>query len=130
MSKFISLLLATGFSLGLAFAAAGARAADPADHPCKEDVAKFCKGVGAEGGRFRFAACLTQHERELTPACLKHVSEMRAKVKDLRAACHADAVRLCKGEKGARGEMLACLDRHEAEVAPACKAALGQVKRP
>jgi hypothetical protein len=130
MSKFISALLATGFSIGLAVATPQARAADPADRPCKDDVAKFCKGVGAEGGRFRFAACLTQHERELSPACLKHVSLVRAKVKDLRAACHADAVRLCKGEKRARGEMLACLERHEAEVAPACKGALAQVKSP
>jgi hypothetical protein len=40
-----------------------------------------------------------------------------------KAACKADAQKLCPGVKPGEGRIAACLKEHRAEVSPACKAA-------
>ena len=39
-------------------------------------------------------------------------------------ACQADAIKLCRSVKPGGGRMVACLQQHEAELAPACKTRL------
>jgi hypothetical protein len=127
LSQTISLLGAAALSVGLLL---HAQAAQAEDHPCKNDVQKFCKAELANkgGGRWRFAPCLKQHENELSAACRAHTDAVKAKVDEAREACHADAVKLCKGEKPGEGRILMCLGQHTSELSAPCKAALDKAK--
>lgn len=58
-------LLAVAFGLALVLPAA---AADKKAGPCADDAAKFCKDV--KPGEGRIAACLKEHEKELSQACV------------------------------------------------------------
>lgn len=62
--KLLLMTLAAGFALALA---APAAAADTPKGPCAADAAKFCKDV--KPGEGRVAACLKEHEKELSQAC-------------------------------------------------------------
>lgn len=55
------------FGAGLGLALALPAAAEKGKGPCAEDAAKFCKDV--KPGEGRVAACLKEHEKELSPAC-------------------------------------------------------------
>jgi hypothetical protein len=57
------LALSTGMGLALSLPAA----AEKAKGPCAADAAKFCKDV--KPGEGRIAACLKEHEKELSQAC-------------------------------------------------------------
>ena len=73
--KLLFLALASGFALALAAPADSAETAGP----CAADAAKFCKDV--KPGEGRVAACLKDHEKELSQAC----TERRALKADRRA---------------------------------------------
>lgn len=122
MSKTIH-LVAAALSLALVSAAPAARADD---HPCKDDVKKFCKGD--KPGKGRFMECLKEHEADLTPACREHLAAMKEKIHGVLEACRADAAKLCKDEKPGEGRIAICLKAHEKELSDPCKAAIANAK--
>lgn len=89
------------------------------ERPCTDDVAKFCKDVQRGGGRI--AACLKQHESDLTPACREHVAKSGQRMRQNRDACRDDMQQHCKDVKPGQGRIAACLKQHEAELSPVCK---------
>ena len=77
---------------------------------CKSDVQKLCKGVESGGGRI--AACLKQHEAELSAGCKKRIAEAQEEGRELAQACKGDAEALCKdvqNKAAGRGENAAGL---------------------
>lgn len=83
-------LLAIAFGLALALPAA---AADKKGNPCADDAAKFCKDV--KPGEGRVAACLKEHAKELSQACV----DKRARTAEKREARREKFA----GRKGGRG---------------------------
>ena len=77
------------------FVALFAAAAGAAEHPCKEDAEKLCKGV--EPGEGRIVRCLKQHEAELSAACKEKRDSFRERMQEIRAACDEDAKKFCLG---------------------------------
>ncbi len=65
MKNYMTAVLVLGGALGLA--ASLPAAAEKGKGPCAEDAAKFCKDV--KPGEGRVAACLKEHEKELSQAC-------------------------------------------------------------
>ncbi len=60
-------ILIAVFGAGLGLALALPAAAEKGKGPCAEDAAKFCKNV--KPGEGRVAACLKEHEKDLSQAC-------------------------------------------------------------
>lgn len=65
MKNYIIAVLTLSGGLGLAFSLPAA--AEKKQGPCAADAAKFCKDV--KPGEGRVAACLKEHEKELSQAC-------------------------------------------------------------
>jgi hypothetical protein len=76
MKNYIIAVLALSGGLGLALSLPAT--AEKGKGPCAEDVAKFCKDV--KPGKGNIAACLKEHEKELSKAC----SERKAKAGEKR----------------------------------------------
>lgn len=68
---------------------------------CAADVQKFCSDVPAGSGRVAF--CMGEHAKELSPACKKHVTEMKAHWKKHVAAAKAGGTSGANGAGGAPG---------------------------
>ena len=79
------------------FVALFAAAAGAAEHPCKEDAEKLCKGV--EPGEGRIVRCLKQHEAELSAACKEKRDSFRELVVGRGRVCGHDANRLTFAER-------------------------------
>jgi len=92
--------------------------------PCSDDVAKFCKDVQPGGGRM--ARCLKQHEQELSPSCKQHVTEVKKRGQEFRAACEDDVLKLCGAIQPGGGRIVNCLKQHEQELTADCKAKMQQ----
>ncbi|MBU2573744.1 MAG: cysteine rich repeat-containing protein [Elusimicrobia bacterium] len=73
-NKLFLAALASGFALALA---APVFSAGPGGGPCAEDTAKFCKDV--KPGEGRITACLKEHEKELSQACLDRKAQAKGK---------------------------------------------------
>jgi hypothetical protein len=114
----ISLIMIIAFMLWVGAAAAPAQAAR-GQGPCADDFQKFCKDVQPGGGRI--ARCLKEHENDLSPACKKHIAEVKKQVSEFREACEDDVMKLCAGEKPGGGRIFRCLKEHESELSPECK---------
>jgi hypothetical protein len=93
---------------------------------CKSDVQKLCKGVQPGGGRI--AACLKQHESEVSPECKKQVAEAKEEGRELSAACKADAEALCKGVQPGEGRVMRCLSEHQDKVSAGCRQKLAETE--
>jgi hypothetical protein len=76
--------------------------AQAAEHPCMEDAKRLCPGV--QSGQGRIAACLKEHQAEMSPACKARIAEFREGAQ----ACQADAQKLCPGTKPGK-ERSACM---------------------
>lgn len=63
-----TLIAVFALSAGLGLAASLPASAEKGKGPCAEDAAKFCKDV--KPGEGRVLACLKEHEKELSKACL------------------------------------------------------------
>ncbi|MEW5743335.1 MAG: cysteine rich repeat-containing protein [Myxococcota bacterium] len=91
---------------------------------CKEDVERHCGSIEPGGGRLY--GCLSQHQLEISSACLDVITryasarELTARV---RAACTADAERLCKEHHGTSGPLVDCLRANAASLSAECNAA-------
>lgn len=77
MKNYIIAVLALSGGLGLALSLPAA--AEKGKGPCAADAAKFCKDV--KPGEGRVAACLKEHEKELSKACV----DQKAKAAEKRA---------------------------------------------
>jgi hypothetical protein len=95
--------------------------------PCTDDVSKFCKEVKPGGGRI--AACLKEHEKDLSPACKKGIEEMMVKAKETHKACADDIDKFCKDVQPGKGNIGKCLKEHKSELSPECKEEVGKGKR-
>ncbi len=88
---------------------------------CKADVAAFCGGI--EAGQGRIIGCLSQHQPELTAPCESQITryaEAKSRVAALKAACKADAERLCEGVRPEAGALVECLQERRAELSAGC----------
>jgi hypothetical protein len=90
-----------------------------AEHPCKEDAEKLCKGI--EPGEGRIVQCLKQHESELSAACKERRASFRERMQEIRAACEDDARKFCAGVQAGGGRIARCLRQHESDLSPACR---------
>ena len=83
---------------------------------CAGDVQKLCSDVPAGSGRV--AMCLGEHTKELTPACKKHVDDMKAHWKKHMGAAQAQNT---SGTGGAPGTAPAALPPVPPAPSPAKK---------
>jgi hypothetical protein len=96
---------------------------------CAADGAKLCKDV--KPGHGRLAVCLNEHPNEVSPACKKVVGEVISKMNapmETHADCAADAQKLCSDVPAGVGRMGFCLGEHSAELSPACKTHMTEMK--
>ncbi|WP_341887790.1 cysteine rich repeat-containing protein [Variovorax sp. YR752] len=94
---------------------AGARAADaPGPAACHGDARSLCSQVEPGGGRI--AACLKEHESQLSEACRTALPTMQR--------CAAEVQALC-GSAGGLRERRACLRDQAAKLSPECRNAAG-----
>ena len=94
---------------------------------CKDDAARLCKDVKPGGGRI--AACLKEHEADLSQGCKDAIAAKKEAIGKARDLCAPDAERFCKGVRPGRGRIAACLKGHESELSPECKGALEGLKK-
>ncbi|MDD5209878.1 MAG: cysteine rich repeat-containing protein [Elusimicrobiales bacterium] len=79
-----TLIAVFALSAGLGLALSLPAAAEKGKGPCAGDAAKFCKDV--KPGEGRVAACLKEHEKELSQACL----DRKALSKEKRGGKHGN----------------------------------------
>ncbi len=97
------------------------------DNPCKKDIAKFCKNI--EPGEGRILRCLTLSEKDLTPACGKHLGQIEKAVEEVQNACADDYAIFCSSVLPGQGRIAGCLEKNKKILTPKCKAVLGEVKQ-
>lgn len=124
-------------TLGLALALPAGAAEKAGKGPCAEDAAKFCKGVEPGGGRV--AACLKEHEKQLSQACVEKRAKAAEKRKHRKEAFgrlekRGGGAGLCQREYGQgfgagfqRGFRMAGKFGAKGKAAKAKKAGLGKV---
>ncbi len=89
---------------------------------CRADRQKFCAGIKPGDGKL--AACMKEHEAELSPECTAARQAARDSGRIIRASCKADAQKFCADVEKGQGRMLQCLESHAAELQQACAEAL------
>jgi hypothetical protein len=77
---------------------------------CSGDIEKFC----ADKEKSQIAACLDEHQSELSAACQAAREASKACVDDVKKFC-PDAAK--------PKDRNACMDQHKDELSPACKTA-------
>ncbi|MDO9183330.1 MAG: cysteine rich repeat-containing protein [Bacteriovorax sp.] len=96
------------------------------NHPCKEDITKYCAGV--EKGEGRIVKCLKEHEKEISSSCSEKMAagktKMRAKAKDIYTNCKDDLKSLCKEATKGKGGKMKCLETKKEQLSEKCKATL------
>jgi Cysteine rich repeat len=97
-------------------------AASAAERPCREDVARFCRGVAPRGGHL--IRCLQRHAAELSPACRAAAQSFEERLAR-HQPCLRDRERLCRSMPAGEGRMMHCLRAHREELSSSCRAAIG-----
>lgn len=92
--------------------------------PCAADAAKFCKDV--EPGHGRMAACLKEHEKDLSPACQQRADKMMMRAKKMHKACADDIDKFCKNVQPGKGNMANCMREHKSELSAGCMQEFGK----
>lgn len=86
--------------------------------PCRDDVKRLC---GEDRySRAGIAACLKEHNSDLSPACHAHVAAKTARVDKFHQACGADVEKICPTADRGR-KTLWCLHDHESDLSQPCK---------
>jgi hypothetical protein len=91
-----------------------------AQHPCMDDAKKLCPGV--EPGEGRIAACLKEHQDQMSASCKARIAEFREGAQ----ACQADVQRLCPNTKPG-ADRSRCMREHQDQVSPGCREFFGKV---
>ena len=89
-----TLIAVFALSAGLGLAVSLPASAEKGKGPCAEDAAKFCKDI--KPGEGRIMACLKEHEKELSKACVD-----RKALPVMGAAGNAAGCAECAARKGA-----------------------------
>jgi hypothetical protein len=99
--------------------------------PCRGDVERFCRGATRSGG---LAACLKEHESELSAACKDQGSEIagvaqqrRGSIRALPEACKGDAAKFCPAVE-ANG-ITRCLKGHRSGLSAKCASAFADIRQ-
>jgi hypothetical protein len=77
-------------------------------------------------GGGRLLSCLGRQQDDLTSACrsaVERVQAASAKVSEVRAACKADAERLCKEAGAQAGPLVECLEANRSSLSETCRTA-------
>lgn len=97
----------------------GLARAERGEHPCRDDIQKFCADVQPGGGRY--LECLQKHATDLSPVCQERVKRKQAAIDRLKQVCQPDMQKLCSDVPPGEGSMLGCLHQHRDQVSQDCK---------
>lgn len=86
---------------------------------CKDDAAKFCKGV--KPGLGAIGECLKSNSAKLSPACKSTLQQKKEKVMSVNP-CLSDASKLCNDIPPGKNRLMTCLKAHKSDLSPECKA--------
>jgi hypothetical protein len=133
-------LFAAGLLAASPITLPGTVQADSMMSACGAEIAAICSGVSE--GRGRISACLYANDDKLSGTCKTEVVEVSnsgafqrylptgiqslqglEQEADLRAACTADADKVCTGVNKEKGRLLACVYSRSISVSEACWAA-------
>lgn len=89
---------------------------------CKADRQKFCADMKPGDGKL--AACMKQHEAELSPECAAARKELADARRNIRLSCKADTDKFCADAARQPGGLVKCLEGHASEIGEACAEAL------
>ena len=99
-----------------------AKARSIAKGDCDGDVFRLCRDV--EPGEGRVAACLKQHESELSQSCQGAFNRWRVARMELVSACSGDIGRFCRDVPEGSGRIWTCLEGKLPELTSGCRAAI------
>jgi hypothetical protein len=89
---------------------------------CGRDIKRLCGEVKPGSGRI--LACLTRQQDDLTSSCRPQIERAQAaaeKIAAVRAACTADAERLCGSLPAEAGSLVECLTANRADLSDTCR---------
>ena len=109
-----------------AAAAAPAAMEIPANSPCTEDIATFCKDVTPGGGAI--LACLGDKSGKLSHACKSRMETLKKDYLASAADCEPDIEKFCATVPHAGGKVMACLKKHAKELSAPCVALAARLK--
>jgi hypothetical protein len=90
---------------------------------CGRDMRRLCNEL--QPGAGRVAACLMRQEDDLSSSCRAKVERVQAAAETIsavRAACRADAERLCAGVPAQAAPLIECLQANRANLSETCRA--------
>lgn len=90
---------------------------------CEDDVRSLCPDV--KPGQGAVLRCLRSNLFSVSPPCQAIVRSAQEKAAEFQKACGPDVRRLCQGIPPGEGRVLACLESRKPDLAPACRALLG-----
>jgi len=88
------------------------------EHPCSDDIAKYCKGL--QPGEGSIIECLQNNESKLSAECRSGLEESRKRFEATEKACATDVAKFCKDIKLGGGRIARCLAQHADELSPEC----------
>ena len=91
----------------------------PAGHPCAADAQRLCANV--EPGQGRVAACLKEHQSEVSAACKERIASFREQMQEASEACKNDVQKFCSGVQPGGGRIVRCLKEHADQLSAECK---------
>jgi len=98
------------------------RLADEFAAACRRDADRLCSEVKPGGGRI--VACLMRQQDDASSACRAEIDRIDTasdKVSAMRAACRADAERICAGVPSDAGALVECLQANRSNLSETCR---------
>jgi hypothetical protein len=89
---------------------------------CHRDIDRLCSETKPGGGRI--LACLARQLDDLSSTCraqTERIQEAAEKISTVRAACAADAGRLCADVPPSAGPLVECLQANRASLSEKCR---------
>ena len=89
---------------------------------CRRDIDRLCSEV--QPGRGRIVACLIRQQDDLSSSCRPEVERIQGAgdaISTIRAACRADAERLCGGVPPEAGPLVECLQANRSNLSETCR---------
>ena len=90
---------------------------------CRRDIDRLCSEV--QPGRGRVVACLIRQQDDLSSSCgpeIERIQGAAETISTIRAACRADAERLCAGVPREAGPLVECLQANRSNLSETCSA--------